>query len=159
MINLAKRLAAMPITTFGFTSFTKKVTSNEAGEQVMYFEFELDEPIEKVTGTNSLYDPNGNARVNLLALDVTSVSCSYDMLEKYQEEFIFGVSNPTAAEEDQEFNGTGIYKGNMMLDVARSGSVWLTDTPYSKMSSEFKKTKKGEEFSKLLEKTLKLNSK
>lgn len=155
MINLATRLAAMPITTFAFTSFSKRVTSNDAGEQVMYFQFELDDTIEKVVGSNSLYDPNNtNRRVNLLAVDVTTVSCSFEMLEKYQTEFVFGISNPTAAEEDQLFDGTGIYKGNMMLDVARSGQVWLTDTPYSKMAGEFKKTRRGEEFSKLLERTI-----
>lgn len=144
----------MPVTSFAFTAFTKRVTTNEQGEQVMYFELELTDPIERVTGSNSIYDPQSGRRVNYLATDVTMVSVSLELLSKFESEFVFGISNPTAPEDEWVFDGTGIYKGNLMLDVAKSQKVWLTDTPFSKMSGEWKKAKRGEELSSLIQRHL-----
>lgn len=141
----------MAITSFSFSNFEKTVTTNDEGHQVMNLRFDLNDSIEKVVGSNGLYNPNDGKRIPLLATDVVEVYCNLDLLAKFEGEFIFGIVDTTVAEEDQEFDGTGIYKGNMMLDVARSGKVWLTDVPYSKMSGDFKRTKRGEELSKLLE--------
>ena len=147
-IKLKDKLAAMKQTEFKFTSFEKKVSSaDESGNRMIYLVLHLEDVIPMVTGSNSLYDPDSNARQHYVQSDVTMVSVNIDILDKYESEFTF-------LEENDKLVGPGSYAGDLMLDIARSGDVWLTDTKFSKMSGDFKRNKRKEEFSRMVTKAM-----
>lgn len=147
-IKLREKLAAMKQTEFKFTSFEKKVSSaDEKGNRMVYLLLHLEDVIPTVTGSNSLYDPDSNARQHYVQNDVAVVSVNIDVLEKYESEFTF-------EEENDRLTGPGTYAGDLMLDIARSGDVWLTDTKFSKMSGDFKREKRKEEFSLMVKRAL-----
>lgn len=141
-ISLIDKLTQMSLTEFSFSAFQKKVSSaGEDGKRNQYLVFELVDPIAKVTGSNGIYDPNSDRRAFPTATDVVSISCNLDMIAKYEDEFKFD-------EDGDKLTGSGSYKGDLFLDLARSGEVWLTDTKFSKMSGDWKKAQRSERFNK-----------
>jgi hypothetical protein len=145
-MNLKDKLLAMKLTEFSFSAFQRHVASQQEGqtERVYYLTLELDEPIEKVIGSNGLYDPNSEKRIPLVVTDVKVIRVNLDIVAKYEKEFKFD-------EIDGKLIGTGSYAGDLFLDVARSEEVWLTDEKFSKMSGEFKQKKRNEAFGKYLD--------
>lgn len=147
-IKLKDKLAAMKQTEFKFTQFERKVSSaDESGNRMIYLVLHLEDVIPIVTGSNSLYDPDNNARQHYVQTDVTMVSVNIEILDKYESEFTF-------EEENDKLVGPGSYAGDLILDIARSGDVWLTDTKFSKMSGDFKRMKRKEEFSAMVNKAM-----
>lgn len=147
-VNFIEKLKELALTQFTFASFTKEVSSvkEDEKERNVYLIFELSEPISKVVGSMSEYDPNGNRRVNRHAFDVMNIKCNLDIIDKYQAEFTF----------DQDADGnltmSGSYKGDLFLDVSRQDDVWLTDTKFAKMSSDMKKQNRSEKIRELFAK-------
>lgn len=147
-ISLIDKLTQMSLTEFSFSSFEKKVSSaDESGKRNQYLIFDLVDPIAKVTGSNGMYDPSGETdkRVYPTATDVARISCNLDMIAKYEQEFKFD-------EDGDKLTGSGSYKGDLFLDLARSGDAWLTDTKFSRMSADWKKAQRTERFQKFFKK-------
>ena len=145
-ITLKERLLAKKMTSFTFTSFERKVSADDDGGSMSYLIFTLDKPIESVTGTNPEYDRTTDVRHYPKIVDVLEVQCKLEVLGDREEEFTF--------EEDSknEFTGAGSYSGDLLLDVAKSSlKVWITDVPFSKLSSDWKKAKHSERLGRLLD--------
>lgn len=143
-ISLIDKLKSMKLTEFAFSAFEKKVSSaGSDGERNQYLVLDLVDPIPKVTGSNGMYDPSGETdkRAYPTATDVVTVRVNLDMISNYENEFKFD-------EDGDKLVGSGSYSGDLFLDIARSGDVWLTDTKFSKMSGDWKKKQRSEVFQK-----------
>jgi hypothetical protein len=144
-VSFLDKIKAKKITNFTFVDYKKMfITPTEGEERKVYLMLELETPIEKVVGFQYEYDPNTNGRLALAQTDVDCIKISWDLLEKYEEEFEF------EADDKGELTGSGSYNGDMFLDVARSGDVWLTDTKLSKFGQDKKNAERSERYSKLL---------
>jgi hypothetical protein len=146
-LTLIDKLKSIKMSEFSFTSFEKKVTADrESGEKMIYLIFDLEQPITKVIGTNGEYDPDSGQRVKPIVTDVVSVQCALNVIEASEADFTF--------DEDAEGKlvGSGKYAGDLILDIARSGQVWLTNEPFSKKSQDWKASKKSERIKNMLDK-------
>lgn len=145
-ISLIQKLQAMKLTTFSFVAFEKKMSSLKEGEteRNAYLVLELENPIDQVIGSNTVYDPNSDRRVPYSASDVIRVNVNLKDIEAFESEFTFDL-------DGDNLKGSGKYSGDMFLDVAsRSGDVWLTATKFSKMSGDWKRKQRSEKFQHLV---------
>lgn len=144
-LTLIDKLRSITMSSFSFTSFDKKVTSDkDSGERMIYLVFNLEDPIPKVIGTNGEFDPESGQRVKHLATDVVTVNCALNVIESFEPEFKFD-------EDGDKLTGSGSYSGDLILDVSRGGQVWLTDEPFSKKSQDFKAGKRSERIKHLID--------
>lgn len=151
-LSFIEKLKSIRMTEFSFVHFEKLMTSGQSdeGERKPYLLLTLETPVARVTSTTWSYDPNDSTeRLHAFTDEVTEVRCFIDVIEKYESEFTF--------EEDADGNLTrkGTYAGDMILDLAKSGYVWLTDEPFAKMSSDWRKNKKAEQFNRIRSSILK----
>jgi hypothetical protein len=142
-INLFEAAKTLKITKFSFISSQKVATdakeakpafgnqpAEEAKPASFYLILELETPIEKVLGSNTMYDPMNNVRVPYVMRNVSEVRVHAETLEKYQSEF----SNIVVT--DASFSGD--YEGDLRLDISNKDEVYLTDKKFSAMSQQYK---------------------
>lgn len=146
-MSFLDKIKDMKLTEFSFTRFDKTLTTpKEDGSRATILLFSLDEPIEKVIGSNAVYSPIQGRRVNPITTDVITIHCSLELVAKYHTEFKF------EEDEDGKLTLAGSYSGDMFLDISNAEEVWLTDTKFSKMSSDWKNSKKEAAFQNFLKK-------
>lgn len=115
---------------FKFLSFEKTMSSPDVltGEKITYLIFELEEPIEKVTGSTRIPNPDGEGYASPTLTDVMQVRCNVELMlkddEKEKPEFTWEL------DAKGELTGKGSYKGDLILDISRKDDVWLTDTKF-----------------------------
>jgi hypothetical protein len=145
-VSFVEKLKGLKITQFEFVDFVKNVSSpseEKPDERFIYLTFDLAVPIPSVIGSKGEYDPISKKRISDIATDVVKVNCSLDLIEKYASEFVFH-------ENGDDLTKAGEYKGDMFLDISSQGSVWLTDTKFSKMSQDWKQNKRSERLQRLV---------
>ena len=144
-VQILEQLKGMKMSQFAFTSFEIRMASAKDGEErIKQLVFQLDTPIEKVTSSLTVANPdNWNDRKHLFKEDVVTVLCNLDMVEKYPDEWDFDVD--TAG----NITKAGSYKGDLFLDLSSRGEVWLTDVKFSKYGSEQRKKDRTEIWAKL----------
>jgi hypothetical protein len=145
-ISLFEKLTNIKLTELEWTSFRKQVSSLKDGEteRNIYLTLDLAEPKEKVVGSQFIFDPEDQLKkIPVMAHDVFEVNVNLSVIAKFAHEFSF--------DEDAEGNltGPGKYSGDLMLDVSRSGQVWLTDEKLSKVGSDFRNKAKKATFDQI----------
>lgn len=140
-VSFIEKLKGMKMSEFKFESFEMLATNDDDGNVKKYLLFQLETPIEKVTGSNGEYDRINNRIVPYVETDVTHVKCMLDNMEQYQEGWLF---------DEEEKLSSGSYKGDMLLDISRGGDVWLTPTKFSKLGQDFKQEKKNKRLERLI---------
>jgi len=144
-ISFLAKIKEMAISEFKFTSFTKMVSSpDDNGDKMIYLVFELADPIAKVVGSQTLYSPNDDQRVNPVMTDVMTLKCSLRVMEASESEWTFDENNG-------ELTGSGEYKGDLIFDISSKDEVWLTDVKFSKFGLDRKNQKRNERFARFLE--------
>lgn len=145
-VSFIEKIKNMKMSEFTFVHFEKLMTSgqSEEGERKPYLLFTLETPIERVTSTTWLFDPNfSTEKLHPFEEDVVEVRCMLEDVEKYESEFKF--------EEDDKgvLTRRGSYSGDMILDLSKTKNVWLTDEPFNKRSSDWRNSKRAKEYDRL----------
>lgn len=147
-LSFIDKIKAIKMTSFKFVDFEKKLASKseEDEERMAYLVFTLETPIPEVTSSTSLYDTNSQTRVHDVTYDVEKVSCKVSLIELYESEFKFD------EDKDGELLKTGSYNGDMFLDLAKGGAVWLTDEKFSKMGTDYRKSQQANKIKGIMSK-------
>lgn len=124
----------MFVTEFDFSSFEKKVTTDEDSNELKpYLLLELTTPIEQVKGSLRMQHPDKReVNVYVSAFDVTEVQVFFDVIAEFEKDFTFD------EDKNGKLIGTGRYRGNLRLDVSRQGKVHLIKDSFAKRSNEYK---------------------
>lgn len=149
-VKLKDKLLAVKLSSFQFTSFKREITVNDKNEKFMYLEFTLVDPIAKITRSIPLYDPQSRTKVYESAEDVTTLRCSIDDIDANEADFVF-----TEYEEgkiDPNNCPGSSYSGDMHLDMSDGGICWLTSVPFSKLSGDWKSSKRSQRLQEALAK-------
>lgn len=114
-----------------------EIVPTESGEKVAILH--LKQPLASVTGSQSIIDDASGETVRIEAYDVEAVKIHESDME------------------DDGFNmnedGSGTYKGDLRLDVAKgSGDVWLKATSFAASAREMRKANRTERQGGLLSK-------
>lgn len=118
-ISLKEKLAKLSLVELFFTGITQ--TKTQGGEMVAVLQ--LDQPIDHVRGSQEV-DFNGR-RQPVVASDVTEIKVHEN---DFNDDFQW----------DEDTN-TGSYKGSaLVLDVAKTGQVWLRSTSFAASGNEFR---------------------
>lgn len=146
-VSFIDKLKAMSSVKFSFISFEKKMSSLREGEteRNSYIVFELEEPYSKVvTASIMLWNDNEGKKVARQVVDFTQIKCNLDIIEKYENQFVFDM------DKDDELVGTGLYKGDLILDVSDSDDVWLTDVSFANWKAGKRKAERTEKMQALV---------
>lgn len=134
-LSFFEALKEMHVTEFSFTLGTKKLTQPKEADEAkgipakpasFYVTLILDEPIEVVTGSLKLYDPEEQKWLPVTEVDVDEIKVYADDIEKYSKDFKY-----------DKITKKGHYAGDMVLDVeSRGEGVWLTDETFAQFKSK-----------------------
>lgn len=141
-ISLREKLASIAMSEFKFLSFSKNVSSPDAvtGEKITYLIFELEEALEKVTGSTIIYNPDnkGDVGVSPTVSNVMQIRCNVELMllddEKEKSEFTWDVDG------DGRLTGKGSYRGDLTLDVSKKEDVWLVSEKFKDFGRNMRNT-------------------
>lgn len=133
-ISLKEKLAKLSLIELFFTGITVQKTKD--GESIAILQ--LDQPIPMVRGSQEV-DFNGR-RMAVTASDVIEIKVHQDDFET------------NAGFEWDEDTDTGSFKGSdLVLDVAKTGQVWLKSTTFAVSGNDYRAKRRNESLAKLFE--------
>lgn len=138
MLNLRQKLDKLAFISLAISNVTAQKTRE--GEYIAILE--LADPIPYVRGSQELND--GVQKIALEAFDVTEIKIHENDIDEAGEAFAF-----------DEDGTSGTYEGKeLILDVAKSGQVWLRKDTFASAGTEMRRANGQNRVSELVRKTL-----